>query len=201
MLMVTHACNLNCSYCYEAHKSDKKMSLETAKKVILDEVEMVQGTPRFEEIEIDFMGGEPLTNFDLIKQIVEWLERMPMPMPYICFATTNGTLLTPPRKEWLRLHRNTIQLCLSYDGDSQMQQINRGALATTVDLPFFKEVWPEQKFHMTVSQETLSGLARAILDMQRLGYMMEVSLAQGVLWTKADAICFYNQLSSLSESF
>lgn len=74
MLMVTHACNLNCSYCYESHKGNNYMSFELAKDIILNEADLVKKSSKFDEIQVDFMGGEPLMNFPLIKQIVEWLK-------------------------------------------------------------------------------------------------------------------------------
>lgn len=93
MLMVTHACNLNCSYCYESFKRNSYMSFEMAKEIILKEAHMVAESDRFDEIQVDFMGGEPLMNFPLIKQIVEWLKNGGIDIPWICFASTNATLL------------------------------------------------------------------------------------------------------------
>ena len=93
MLMITHACNLNCSYCYESHKSNSAMTIEQAKRIITYEAEMVANSSEYDELQIDFMGGEPLMNFTLIKDIVEWLETGVISVPWICFATTNATLL------------------------------------------------------------------------------------------------------------
>ena len=74
MLMVTHACNLNCSYCYETHKKNAYMDVNLAKEIILREAQFVNDSDQFDELQIDFMGGEPFMNFPLIKDIVEWLE-------------------------------------------------------------------------------------------------------------------------------
>ena len=104
MLMVTHACNLNCTYCYETHKRNAYMDTDLAKEIILREAQFVSDSDNFDEIEIDFMGGEPLMNFPLIKSVVEWLEGGVIPVPWLCFATTNGTLLTDEIKDWLREH-------------------------------------------------------------------------------------------------
>lgn len=78
-LMITRRCNLNCSYCYESHKShdvSHDMTFETAKRLLLAEFSLVKASRDFDEIEIDFMGGEPLMNFDLIKKVVEWIEKI-----------------------------------------------------------------------------------------------------------------------------
>lgn len=41
MLMITHACNLNCSYCYESHKRNAYMTVELAKEIISKEAQFV----------------------------------------------------------------------------------------------------------------------------------------------------------------
>ena len=118
MLMVTHACNLNCSYCYEHYKKNVYMDTNLAKDIISREAQFVKDSDQFDELEIDFMGGEPFMNFPLIKNVVEWLETGVIDIPWICFATTNGTLLTDKIKSWLREHKETINLGASYDGNS-----------------------------------------------------------------------------------
>lgn len=55
MLMITHACNLKCSYCYETHKQNAYMSVDMAKQIILDEAKMIEINSQFDEIQIDFM--------------------------------------------------------------------------------------------------------------------------------------------------
>ena len=141
MLMVTHACNLNCTYCYESHKKNAYMDVNLAKKIILREAQFVKESKDFDELEIDFMGGEPFMNFPLIKEIVEWLEGGVIDVPFICSATTNGTLLTDEIKNWLRKHKNIFVPSASYDGNIKMQLTNRGTDKYNIDLAFFKELW------------------------------------------------------------
>ena len=201
MLMVTHACNLNCSYCYESHKKNAYMDINLAKEIILKEAQFVKDSDQFDELEIDFMGGEPFMNFPLIKEIVEWLENGVIDIPYVCFATTNGTLLTDEIKNWLRKHKNSITLGASYDGNSEMQSTNRGTDKYNLDLNFFHELWSNQPLHMTISKETLQNLAEGVLDIQKQGYKVFVSLAQGVDWTTDDAIIYREQLCILKDFY
>ena len=100
MLRITHKCNLNCTYCYETHKDGQEMSFAMAKTILMKEFDFVERSDKFDEIEIDFMGGEPLMNFPLIKQVVEWIEGNTPRIPYICFMTSNGTLFSSEIKEW-----------------------------------------------------------------------------------------------------
>lgn len=201
MLMISHACNLNCTYCYEAYKSNKFMSLDLAKELILKECLEVQKSSIFHELEIDFMGGEPMTNFELIKDLVEWTEKNPLPVPWIFFVTSNGTLFDEKKKAWFKKYRHLIVVGVSYDGTSEMQRINRDTKHESVDMEFFHKTWPLQPFHMTISQETLPNLADGILEIQRKGYALEASLAQGVNWNNDDAEIYYQQLAKLSTAY
>ncbi len=201
MLMVTHACNLCCCYCYETHKNDAYMSIELAKEIIIQEARLVNKDERFEELQIDFMGGEPLMNFPLIKEIVEWLEGDAINVPWICFASTNATLLTDDIKDWLIEHKESIMLGASYDGTSKMQSKNRGSEKYNIDLDFFCNLWPMQDFQMTISKETLPFLAEGILDVQRKGFEIFATLAQGVEWTIEDALLYREQLCILKNTY
>ena len=201
MLMVTHACNLNCSYCYESYKRNVFMDTNLAKEIILREAQFVSESADFDELEINFMGGEPFMNFPLIKNVVEWLETGVISVPWICFATTNGTLLTDEIKNWLREHKDSINLGASYDGTGQMQSTNRGTDKYKLDLEFFRELWPHQSLHMTISKETLPTLAEGVLDIQRRGYGVEAALAEGVDWTIDDALLYREQLLILKDAY
>ena len=106
-LVITHSCNLNCLYCYEHKKDSLTMPFELAKKLLEYEFKYIESCSEFDELEIDFMGGEPLLEFSLIRKISEWLWSKQWPCPYICFATTNGTLISNDNREW---HRTAIPM-------------------------------------------------------------------------------------------
>lgn len=201
MLMITHACNFKCSYCYETHKQNTYMTVDLAKQIISEEAEMIESSDKFDEIQIDFMGGEPLMNFTLIKEIVEWLEKGAINVPWVCFASTNATLINDDIKDWLKKHKKYMILGISYDGTSKMQSQNRGTDNYEIDLDFFYNLWPEQTFQMTISKETLPFLAEGVLSVQRKGYEINASLAQGINWTMEDAKLYREQLCLLKEAY
>ena len=72
-LHVAHTCNLNCAYCFASqgkyHGERAVMSFEVGKRA-LDFLIENSGTRR--NLEVDFFGGEPLMNFDVVKQLVEY---------------------------------------------------------------------------------------------------------------------------------
>ena len=72
-LHVAHTCNLNCSYCFASqgkYQGDRAlMSYETG-KAALDFLIKNSGTRH--NLEVDFFGGEPLMNWDVVKKLVEY---------------------------------------------------------------------------------------------------------------------------------
>ena len=201
MLMVTHVCNLNCTYCYESFKGARYMDVALAKDILLKELAFVRQTEKFEELEVDFMGGEPFINFTLIREIVEWLLDLKQDIPFITSCPTNGSLIDDTNKEWLRTHKDVFIPGLSYDGDFDMQQQNRGTAKKPIDMQFFIETWPTQAFHMTISKETLPHLAQGVLALQHAGGKLEATLAQGIDWIDEDATIFREQLGILTEAY
>ena len=201
MLIITHACNLNCSYCYESHKSNKRMDATLAKNIILSEIALVQSSEKFERLEIHFIGGEPFMNFPLVKDIVEWLDNLKPSIPIIASCSTNGTLVDDSNKNWLRDHRGLFHVILSYDGDFKMQRRNRHTEQNQIDVQFFIDTWPDYSCHMTISKETLPTLAHGVLELQRAGGTLDAAVAQGVDWTAEDANTYKEQLGILTDAY
>ena len=72
-LHIAHTCNLNCSYCFASqgkyHGERAVMSYEVGKRA-LDFLVENSGTRR--NLEVDFFGGEPLLNFEVVKDLVKY---------------------------------------------------------------------------------------------------------------------------------
>ena len=72
-LHVAHTCNLNCEYCFASqgkYNGDRAlMSFETGKRA-LDF--LVENSGSRTNLEVDFFGGEPLMNFDVVKELVAY---------------------------------------------------------------------------------------------------------------------------------
>lgn len=168
-ICVTHRCNLNCVYCYETKKdSQNELSFEKAIQIIddifLSVADDVYG------IEFCFIGGEPLLRFDLIKEVVEFYEKKNVKKEYIFSATTNGTILTPEMREWFKIHKNRMILCLSLDGGRECHNHNRSNSYDQIDFSFFKETYPDQGVKMTLSDYSLPHLYENIKSIHELGF-------------------------------
>ncbi|NVO10327.1 MAG: 4Fe-4S cluster-binding domain-containing protein [Bacteroidales bacterium] len=201
MLMLTYECNLNCVYCYEKKKHPSKtMPLETAKCII--EKIFAENDKVCEEIEFDFMGGEPLLEFDRMKEIAEWMWSCTWNKPYILYATTNGTLLNDGMKAWFIQHKERIVLGLSYDGSPEMQNQNRNSSAVNIDIKYFITTWPFQPFKMTLSKETVGQLYKGVTYLHRVGmHKVHANLAFGLDWTLKTLDAFAKQLVLLIDFY
>lgn len=74
-LWVTTACNLKCNYCYEGDdKHNEAMTIETANKVI-DFIIQQAKIRNDEKIIVEFHGGEPLLNENIIRYVISKLEK------------------------------------------------------------------------------------------------------------------------------
>ena len=177
MLMLTEHCNLNCRYCYEKNKSLKTMTYKTAVDILTTELKMDDG---FEQCEIQFFGGEPFIEFDLIKKICDFLWKNKWDKRFYCFATTNGTILTDDMKVWLKEHKDEFICALSLDGNKKAHDVNRCNSYDKIDKDFFKNTWPFQPAKMTISPDSLPFLADSVIELHSSGWVFDNNLAYGV---------------------
>lgn len=200
-LYMTEQCNLRCVYCYEHIKRDCILSLEIAKNAIVATFDRAveEGV---EYVEILFHGGEPFLAFKRIKEICNWIWSKEWPCKYVCFATTNGTLVHGEVKEWLLNNKHRFIAGLSLDGTREMHNKNRSNSYDSIDIDFFRDNWPTQGVKMTPSPGTIRTLAQGLIHIHELGFKRNnCSFAGGVDWSHDE---FGNELdykSILAEQF
>ena len=126
-LQVTQQCNLRCSYCaysgdYSNQRThaDRRMTLETAKKAIDFLLERSIELP---EVNLAFYGGEPLLEFELIKECVRYAKNNIEGKRLKFNLTTNGTLLTDGVVDFLQ--KNDFGISISIDGSKAEHDTNR----------------------------------------------------------------------------
>ena len=73
--VVTQDCNLQCKYCYMISKNDKNiMTFDVAKRAIDFFLENPQGVYMPNAVILDFIGGEPLLEIDLIDKFEQYID-------------------------------------------------------------------------------------------------------------------------------
>ena len=198
-ITLTQACNLACVYCYEHHKSSQMMELSTALDIVDREF---SNRKKYEEIIFDLFGGEPFLAFDLLKQVVKYIESKPWDIPFTIFTTTNGTLVHGEVQTWLREHKDTFICGLSADGNRMMHDLNRSNSYDLIDFDFFKEMYASQGVKMTVSTQTLPYLSDGVIDLHNKGFEVNCNLAFGIDWSdEANISILERELNKLIEYY
>lgn len=120
-LHIAHDCNLKCKYCFaeegEYHGKRELMSLEVGKKAIDF---LIKASGKRKNLEVDFFGGEPLMNFDVVKGIVEYARSIEKEnnKNFRFTITTNGILLNDDIMKYI--NENMHNVVLSIDGRKEV---------------------------------------------------------------------------------
>ena len=120
-LHIAHTCNLNCSYCFASqgkyHGERAIMSYEVGKRA-LDFLIENSGTRR--NLEVDFFGGEPLMNFQVVKDLVAYARSIEKEKGknFRFTLTTNGVLVDDDVIAWA--NRECSNVVLSLDGRKEI---------------------------------------------------------------------------------
>lgn len=125
-LHIAHDCNLACKYCFadegEYHGKRELMSYEVGKKA-LDFLVANSGSRT--NLEVDFFGGEPLMNFEVVKKLVKYGRSLEEPnnKKFRFTLTTNGVLLDDDILEFA--NKEMSNLVLSLDGRKEVHDLMR----------------------------------------------------------------------------
>lgn len=203
--MVTEDCNLRCRYCYETNKRKRTMSIDTLKQAVDF---MLDQPVDIGFVVWEFMGGEPLLAFDLIKQAVIYIEaelerrNHPWQNHRLYSITTNGTMFTPEIKRELEANRCILSVGLSLDGIPYVHNMNRYNSYNRVmeNFDWWRKTFPWNTVKATVNKDSLPYLADSVIHLIELGldkiYMNNVFED---VWDKEDAKIFREQLYRVAD--
>ena len=144
-LHVTHDCNLACRYCFaeegEYHGKRALMSFEVGRQA-LDF--LIESSGNRTNLEVDFFGGEPLMNWDVVKQLVAYgrSREAETGKKFRFTVTTNGVLLNDEMMDFINQEMHNV--VLSIDGRRQVNDFMRpfrsGKGSYDLILPKFKKM-------------------------------------------------------------
>lgn len=127
-LHIAHDCNLKCKYCFaeegEYHGQRAMMPLDVGIKAIDF---LIANSGNRKNLEIDFFGGEPLMNFDVVKEIVYYAKSKEAThnKNFRFTITTNGVLLDEAKMDFINEHMYNV--VLSCDGRPEVHDHMRPA--------------------------------------------------------------------------
>ena len=124
LFVVTLRCDHSCQYCQVSRQSEDRAAFDMTKETADKALDVVFRSPN-PAIKIEFQGGEPLLNFELIKYVVEKAEQInsieKRDMQFV--VTTTLSLATTVMLEYFRDHK--IYLSSSLDGPEDLHNKNR----------------------------------------------------------------------------
>lgn len=137
-LQITSSCNLQCTYCYEHHKCNEYMSLETAKGIVDSIFDMYERNDndfinhKTRAVILEFIGGEPLICADMIEKVCDyWFEQgikreIPfVPYTRIAFATNGISWFTDESQHFLKKYKDFLSITVSIDGIKELHDAHR----------------------------------------------------------------------------
>lgn len=210
---VTEACTLACSYCYQGSKSPKVMTLDTAKKYI--DTIFNEFKDNKLAIILDFIGGEPLLQPDLISDIIDYWD-------YKCIMEnllwgeltrfslcTNGTeYFTEASQKLLQKMGSAVSLTVSIDGNKELHDSARVHLDGRGSYDEAKQAADdyEKKYNLKLGSKMTIAPGNIIFLYPALKYYLdsgaEVIYANCVYeegWTLDHAKLLYQELKRLAD--
>lgn len=122
IIMPTEQCNFRCTYCYENFEKPK-MSRDTVNNI---KGYLVRNISKFKSLSIDWFGGEPLCEVDLVEEIMQYCKNISkkVGVPVISTMTTNGYFLTSDLISKL-IKLNVVGYQITIDGVEKIHDKHR----------------------------------------------------------------------------
>lgn len=221
-IQVTDRCNMACTYCYQQNKGTHSMDFDTAKDFLNL---LLAGDGRTEGyldpntcqgIILNFIGGEPWLEIDLIHQISDYFiaELFRRKHPWatkFCFSVcSNGLLHFDPRvQDYLKRHGKHLSYNVSVDGDKTLHDSCRvdlagdgtydRAMAAVED--YRTTFGGEMGSKMTLAPQNIHHLARALKHMiGQAGYRnIQLNCVYEEGWDTDHACTLYAQLKEVTD--
>jgi len=185
-LSVTERCNFSCSYCYQKNlKKKDRLNPETVERVIQFFFPWLS-----EGGYIGFYGGEPLLEFSLIEQAVQFSQRLSKTQQkkILYTITTNGSLLTESLLEFFNRHR--FHLTLSFDGSAQDQNRKEGSrdqLLTLIPIILKNFSGIDLTVNSVFSPETVHSFVDSLQMIRQLGVKNSIhAFSTAEPWSERD---------------
>lgn len=191
VLVVNHACNLRCAYCYTGEKSQKPMPPEIGLKAIDRAVASISPGG---VLQLGFFGGEPLLEADLICRLIDHARSSARKHKIDCSVaiTTNGMITTG--RAWQVMLDPDVDLSVSHDGLPEIHDRHRrtagGAQTSAAVLRTIERLLTQKRrlqVVMVVRPDSIDSLASGIERLWNLGVReFEPSLDVWATWTPCD---------------
>jgi len=199
-LFVTRRCQLRCRYC-PILKGEDSMSPETARKG----ADLLLGH-RSSRLRLDFGGGEPLLNFDVVRETADYASRRARALGknLSFYMVTNAVLLDDAVLDWAK--RAGVLLELSLDGAREDHNRfktahDRGLDAYAATRAGLERAVRSDAPHFVIMVASPANVRRLADNFDHLLHLgarrVDISYAIGGLWSREDEAVFFAQLETI----
>lgn len=218
---VTDACNLKCSYCYQINKSHNYMTKEIGEKIVdlLFKMYEEDNTPLINKstkgIILDFIGGEPLLNIDVIDHICTYFMNkcLELEHPWLQFwrasMISNGELYFEPEVQaFLRKFNGFVSFSITLDGPQEVHDACRRNPAGEGNFEkayaalthFYTHYYNDKSTKVTLAPENLhllNTIAKFFISMG--AEVIHANPAFEPEWNEEHGKMYYQQLKQLAD--
>lgn len=210
--IVTEDCNLRCKYCYITHKaSNKRMNFSVAKKFI--DYVLTSDMIKQDAVTLDFIGGEPFLEIDLIDTICDYFKLKTYEMGiswywnYRISVCTNGINYSDKRiQNFISKNRNKISVTITIDGTKEKHDLQRVFPDGSGSYEIVKkniEIWKKQfnaSTKVTFASDDLKYLKDSIIELWNEGiHEIAANVVFEDVWKENDDKLYEEQLCSLAD--
>lgn len=212
---VTDKCNLACTYCYQINKSTRRLKIEDAKLAV---DKLLSGADGFGEymnvndspaIIIEFIGGEPFLEIDLIDEITDYFREQaillnhPWATKYCISICSNGILYTDPKvQNYLNKNKSHLSFSVTVDGVKELHDSCRVFPdgSPSYDIAHGAALdWMKRGNYMgskiTIAPDNITYLADSLEQMIRDGYYdINANCVYENVWKDEHATELYKQV-------
>jgi len=217
--VVTEVCDLKCTYCYQTHKTKRVMSKEVAKQAvdfILDE-EKINGYYNFKDspaVILEFIGGEPLLNIDIMNYIVEYFKFKAFEMDhpwatnYMINFSSNGIRFEDDEvQKFLKRNPGKVSIGITIDGNKKLHDAcrvfpdGRGSYdIVEKSIKKLVQSYDHPQTKITLAPQNIMYLKDAITNIWKLGLTgAYTNCVFEDVWQIRDATILYRQMKELAD--
>jgi uncharacterized protein len=217
--VVTEKCNLNCTYCYQTNKTGRRMTKEVAKQSVdfLFDKQKINGYYDFDDsvaVILEFIGGEPLLEIDLIDYIVEYFKfkafevGSPWATNYMISTSSNGVLCeTKKVQNFIKRNLGRVSIGITIDGNKELHDKcrvfydgNGSYDIVESSVKAWLKINSNAQTKITLAPENVMFLNDAIKNVWNLGLkgvFTNCVFEEG--WKTGDATILYHQMIELAD--
>jgi len=212
--IVTEDCQLECKYCYLVGKNkSNKMEFEIARKAIdylLGDKELITEN----SVILDFIGGEPFIEIDLIDRICDYFKikayelNHPWFNSYRFSFSTNGLMYNDKRvQNYISKNKSHLSIQITIDGTKikhNLQRVypgGRGSYDNVVkNIPIWLSQFPDSSTKVTISRDDIPYIKESVLHLWELGIKeVNINVVFEDVWEPGDDDLFEEQLVNLAD--